>query len=175
MDGSESTEREEYLAEVRRNGFSPGRLWEQFKGDCEIVLAAVQKNGAALQCATEECKADPEIALAAVQEYGLALQYATEKCKADRHIVQAAVEKDVSAITHAADELLLDSTFAPEVKRDFCILKISLLSGRSTVVMARDYSDFTIIVGRFCRRLGLDRRGTEALIHGAEVVPAGAK
>eukprot|EP00971_Amphidinium_carterae_P107344 2126680-Amphidinium_carterae.1 len=48
----------------------------------------------------------------------------------------AAVKQTRLAIHFAADELLLDSTFAPEAKQGFHILHISMLSGRSTVVVS---------------------------------------
>eukprot|EP00971_Amphidinium_carterae_P342433 6481738-Amphidinium_carterae.3 len=60
---------------------------------------------------------------------------------------------------YAANELLLDSTFASETLPDWYILKVSMLSGRSTVVFA-----------------GISRSGCGilALIYGIEVVPSRA-
>eukprot|EP00971_Amphidinium_carterae_P243955 4844316-Amphidinium_carterae.1 len=139
-------------------------------------MAAVKHNGMALQYAAEECKRDHEIVIAAVQQNGHALDYASEECKADHGIVLAAVQQCGMALGFAADELLLDSTFAPEAKQDWYILKVSMLSGRSTVVLQDDNHGLSIfiedIVRRCCKRLGIERSGTEKLVHGIAVVPA---
>eukprot|EP00971_Amphidinium_carterae_P144768 2868565-Amphidinium_carterae.1 len=65
MDGSESREREQHLANVKRDGDALGDVPERYRADCEIVLAAVKNRGRALFAAAEECKADREIVLAA--------------------------------------------------------------------------------------------------------------
>eukprot|EP00971_Amphidinium_carterae_P059062 1167849-Amphidinium_carterae.2 len=59
---------------------------------------------------------DRERHLVAVRRNGLHLANVPERCKADREIVLAAVNEIGYALYYAADELLLDSTFAPEVK-----------------------------------------------------------
>eukprot|EP00971_Amphidinium_carterae_P168561 3339740-Amphidinium_carterae.1 len=136
MDGSGNTERDRHLAAVR-NGSSLEDVPEHCRADCDILLAAVQVNGLALRHAAEECKRDREIVLAAVQQTGHALQYAAAECKADRAIVLAAVQSTPTwALYHASPELLLDSTFAPETKEDWYILKIFMLPGRSTAVLS---------------------------------------
>eukprot|EP00971_Amphidinium_carterae_P186829 3708586-Amphidinium_carterae.1 len=61
MGGSESTEQERHLANVKRYGCRLGHVPERCRADHEIVLAAVQQNGYALRFAAEECKADREI------------------------------------------------------------------------------------------------------------------
>eukprot|EP00971_Amphidinium_carterae_P238149 4727922-Amphidinium_carterae.1 len=101
-------------------------------------------------------------------------QRVSNHLKCDREIVWAAVEKEARVLKFAADELLLDSTFAPEAKNGYYIVKISLLSGRSTCLVAAGYDNADSIVGACCRRLGRGRSGTEALIYGTEVVPDGA-
>eukprot|EP00971_Amphidinium_carterae_P302134 6002522-Amphidinium_carterae.1 len=177
MDG----ERERRLEEVKRYGPSLANVPKRYRADREIVLAAVQESGRALQYAAEECKADREIVLEAVQQNGYALAYAGEECKADREIAWTAVQEDPLSIGYAADELLLDSTFASEAKQDWYILHISLLSGRSTVVMSEGDAEDLVndsaeaIVGRCCSRLQIQRRGGETLVHGTEVVPATAE
>eukprot|EP00971_Amphidinium_carterae_P249375 4950000-Amphidinium_carterae.1 len=50
-----------------------------------------------------------------------------------------------------------------------------MLSGRSTVVMSGGDDDAEAIVGICCFRLEIQGRGTKALVHGAEVVPATAE
>jgi len=81
------------------------------------------------------------------------------------------MSREHDALQYAADELLLDSTFAAEIKRRWYILKISMLSGRSTTVMSRGDVDAEDVVEKYCRRLGIRRSGMETLIHGTEVVP----
>eukprot|EP00971_Amphidinium_carterae_P238808 4740701-Amphidinium_carterae.1 len=88
---------------------------------------------------------------------------------------QAAVQRNPNAILIASDELLLDSTFAPEEKRDFYILKISMLSGRSLVVLAASWDSTESVVEKCCDRFGIRRRGTERLVYGTEVVPERAQ
>jgi len=106
-----------------------------------------------------------------VKQDGLALELAAEESKADRQIVLAAEQQNPRSIRHAADELLLDSTFAPEVKEWWYILKVSMLSGRTTAVMARDGDKAEEIVRECCKRLQIQRSGTTALLHGTEVLP----
>eukprot|EP00971_Amphidinium_carterae_P009271 183031-Amphidinium_carterae.1 len=163
------------LAAVKQEGNALECAAEECKADRAIVLAAVKQDGAALRHAAEECKADREIVLAAVKQNGEALQCAAEQCKADHHVVWTAVEEHPGAIQHAAEELLLDSTFAIEEKEDWYILKVSMLSGRSTAVLAEDGNSSEDIVEECCSRLGMDRGGTEKLVHGTEVVAATAK
>eukprot|EP00971_Amphidinium_carterae_P110326 2185863-Amphidinium_carterae.1 len=132
-------DREIVLAAVRQNGYMLQFAAEECKADREIVLAAVQQtgceDGSVLQFAAEECKADHAIVLAAVKHNGMALEMAAEECKADCEIVWAAVQQNPDALQDAADELLLDSTFASKAKQEWYILKVSMLSARSTVVM----------------------------------------
>eukprot|EP00971_Amphidinium_carterae_P025513 503415-Amphidinium_carterae.1 len=78
------------------------------------------------------------------------------------------------AIKFAAEELLLESTFAPEVKQYLYMLKVSLLSGRSTVVASFVYDNAAGIVQTCRSRLQIQGRGRDALVHGAEVIPAEA-
>eukprot|EP00971_Amphidinium_carterae_P148862 2951063-Amphidinium_carterae.1 len=101
------------------------------------------QNGRALGCAAEEYKADRAVVLAAVMQNGYAMQF-------------------------ASDELLLESTFAPKAKQCYYILKVSMLSGRCTVVCACDQENTEAIVKECCGRLGMDRSGKEALVHGTE-------
>eukprot|EP00971_Amphidinium_carterae_P290915 5776991-Amphidinium_carterae.1 len=171
------------MAAVHRSPCALRFAAEECKADREIVLAAVKEYNFAssvyetcnaLEFAAEECKRDREIVLAAVQKNGWALQYAAEECKADRQIVLEAVEQNPDALRYASDELLLDSTFASEAKKHWCILKVSMLSGRLTVVMASGDDQAEDIVGRCCHRLTIHKSGQESLVHWTEVVPATA-
>eukprot|EP00971_Amphidinium_carterae_P227824 4518721-Amphidinium_carterae.1 len=56
--------------------------------------------------------------------------------------------------------MLEDATFATEVKRDFHVLKLTLLSGRSTVVAAHDYWYAMYVLIRCRERLGLAQDGS---------------
>eukprot|EP00971_Amphidinium_carterae_P223650 4437662-Amphidinium_carterae.1 len=98
---------------------------------------------------------DREIVLAAVQNCGVALQYAMDSFRADREVVQAAAQQSARALHWAADEMLEDPTFATEAKREFYLLKITLLSGRSTVVAAEDYDEVEHVLHRCREKLGL--------------------
>eukprot|EP00971_Amphidinium_carterae_P109745 2174031-Amphidinium_carterae.1 len=142
--------------------------------DRDVVLAAVQKNGYALQYATEALRDDREVVLAAVQENGWALQYATETLKSDSEVVLAAVQQHKDpAFRFAADCLLQDPTFATEAKRRFHLLKLTMLSGRSTVVAAAGYWKVGGVLVTCQERLGLTCKGTTMeLWHGSEKLPA---
>eukprot|EP00971_Amphidinium_carterae_P250940 4981585-Amphidinium_carterae.1 len=146
---------------------------EALKGDCEFVLTAVKKNGFALEYATEALRADREVVLLAVRRNGLALKYAAEALRADPEVVQAAVQENELALPFAADCLLEDPTFATEAKRDFFyVLKLTMLSGRSTVVAAESYWQVENVLAECRRRLGLSDDGaTIELLHGSERVP----
>eukprot|EP00971_Amphidinium_carterae_P126993 2515983-Amphidinium_carterae.1 len=52
------------------------------------------------------------------------------------------------------------------------MLKISMLSGRCSVLAAFGCEGAQTIVGRCCRRLGIHESGIESHVQGAEVVPA---
>eukprot|EP00971_Amphidinium_carterae_P228289 4528215-Amphidinium_carterae.1 len=168
-------DREIVLAAVQQNGHALADAADECKEDREIVLAAVQQIGYALAYAADEYKADREIVMAAVQRTGDALYFAAKECKADRELAVAAVEAQPLAIEHVSGELLLDSTFASEAKRDRYILKVSMLSGRSTAVTSGGDDRAEAIVRECCRHLEMQGRGTTALLHGAEVVPATAE
>eukprot|EP00971_Amphidinium_carterae_P048353 952856-Amphidinium_carterae.1 len=60
------------------------------------------------------------------------LEWVPVRYRADREIVLAAVQQDPYALRYAAEELQQDGTFAPEAKQRWNILKVSMLSGRST-------------------------------------------
>eukprot|EP00971_Amphidinium_carterae_P280022 5558634-Amphidinium_carterae.1 len=127
-----------------------------------------------LQFATEALKADREIVLAAVRVDGYALQYATEALRGDREVVLAAVQQKERALEWTADDLLEDPTFATDAKRRFRLLKLTMLSGRSTVVVAGDDWNIMYVLTRCRERLGLASdvpRTTMALWHGSDWVP----
>eukprot|EP00971_Amphidinium_carterae_P250753 4977619-Amphidinium_carterae.1 len=50
-----------------------------------------------------------------------------------------------------------------------------MLSGRSTTVLANAEESVEEIVSQCCGLLEIHERGTEALVHGTEVVPATAQ
>eukprot|EP00971_Amphidinium_carterae_P257324 5108315-Amphidinium_carterae.1 len=132
------------LRAVQQDGQALQFAAESLRGDRRIVLAAVHTNVYALELATEALRADREIVLAAVRQNAHALLYAAEALRADREVILTALQRGInpdSALEFAADCLLEDPTFATEAKRQNYLIKLTMLSGRSTVVVARDYYD----------------------------------
>eukprot|EP00971_Amphidinium_carterae_P119560 2368738-Amphidinium_carterae.1 len=75
------------------------------------------------------------------------------------------------AIRFAADELLEDATFATEAKRQFYLLKLSMLSARSTVVAAESHWSVKNVLATCRKGLGLkDDDAIMELWHGSEQV-----
>mmetsp|Transcript_32907 Transcript_32907/g.60214 ORF Transcript_32907/g.60214 Transcript_32907/m.60214 type:complete len:203 (+) Transcript_32907:50-658(+) len=173
MSGSGHANRDFLIATVKKDCRALQFLTNDCKRNREIVLAAVQADGRALAFAADSCKSDRQIVLAAVKRTGSALQFAAASCKREPAIVQAAVEQDVDAFDFAAEELLLDRSFAADVKQRCFILKVCLMSGRHTYVVSRTELFHTAegIVNCCCKYLGLDVKGTEALVCGTRVVP----
>jgi len=166
----EEANRDRVLAAVQQN---PNAL-EKASGDCksdrEIVLAAVRLDGLALRHSGESCRRDREIVLAAVKHQGLALAHAADIFKSDRQIVAIAVETSPWALAVVTDELLEDESFVVEAKQQCTLVKITLLSGRSTVVATYRERDCATkyIIRRSCKRLGLNYTGNEQLYLGSE-------
>ena len=110
------SDREFFLAAVKRKGEVLKFASQEMKSDREIVLAAVMNDGSfdecALRFAAEEFKSDREIVMAAVSKRGAALKYADKKFNSDREIVLAAVMNDGSfdecALRFAAEEFKSD-------------------------------------------------------------------
>mmetsp|Transcript_56574 Transcript_56574/g.104715 ORF Transcript_56574/g.104715 Transcript_56574/m.104715 type:complete len:240 (+) Transcript_56574:80-799(+) len=190
--------RELVLAAVTRNANALQWVSETYTGDYEIVLAAVTQNGCALEWASESCASDREIVLAAVKQHGCALEFASKSCQNDREIVLAAVAQNALALPWSSDtlrgdpeiilaavmqcphiafqyaphSLLEDPSFAPEAKRRFYLLKISMLSGRSCCMIALCRDSTWILIRECCRKLKLPHTGTEQLLCGSAVLPA---
>eukprot|EP00971_Amphidinium_carterae_P019573 385370-Amphidinium_carterae.1 len=156
------------------NGSALQYATEALKSDPEVVQAAVRQRGFALQYATEALKSDCDVVLTAVQRNGCALEYASEAVRADREVVEEAVRQDEDALRWAADELLEDASFATEEKRPLYLLKVTMLSGRSTVVAAAGPWSVEAVLNECRRRLGLRVAGARMeLWHGSgEIVPA---
>eukprot|EP00971_Amphidinium_carterae_P174334 3455838-Amphidinium_carterae.1 len=126
----------------------------------------------ALKHATEALRADRGVVIAAVQENWNALQYASEALRADREVVRTALQQAADALRFAADELLEDASFATEAKRNFHLLKLAMLSGRSTFVVAGNDWNVQSVLRRCQWRLKLDSRiATMELWHGQDRVP----
>ena len=100
--------RQDWLEEVRANGFSLEDAPEGLRADKEVVLAAVQQEGVALRFASEGLRADREVVVAAVKKIGLALEYASEDFRADKEVVLAAVQENGSALTFASEDFRAD-------------------------------------------------------------------
>eukprot|EP00971_Amphidinium_carterae_P149489 2963969-Amphidinium_carterae.1 len=83
----------------------------------------------------------------------------------------AAIMQNLKALEWASDELLQDSAFAPDAKQRVRMLKITMLSGRSTYLVLRFYDSPEQILQRCCKRLGYAYRGSERLFYGDQAVP----
>eukprot|EP00971_Amphidinium_carterae_P282605 5610415-Amphidinium_carterae.1 len=76
------------------------------------------------------------------------------------------------ALQWAANELIEDPTFATEAKSNRYLLKLTMLSGRSTVVAAEDDDYVELVLDKARERLGLpDDGATMEVWHGSESVP----
>eukprot|EP00971_Amphidinium_carterae_P125011 2476677-Amphidinium_carterae.1 len=86
------------------------------------------------------------------------------------------MQQDVGkAFRFAADDLLEDPSFATEAKRRYHLLKLTMLSGRSTVVAALShcYWKVDLVLAETRSKLGLaDDGSTLELWHGTDRVPA---
>eukprot|EP00971_Amphidinium_carterae_P198909 3947405-Amphidinium_carterae.1 len=166
-------DRQVVLAAVSQNGLALRHATEELKEDHDIVLAAVTQRGTALEFASNECQGDPRIVLAAVGQDGNALQFVAEKCKREREIVLAAMQRHPSALQFATEELLLDATFASEVKQKCYILRIGLMSGRQiyAVSPSEEVNYARGIIAWCCEQFGVEFTGEECLVCGTAVVP----
>mmetsp|Transcript_10478 Transcript_10478/g.18927 ORF Transcript_10478/g.18927 Transcript_10478/m.18927 type:complete len:197 (+) Transcript_10478:21-611(+) len=173
MDVSEHCDRQALLQAVASN--AAARRWavETCQNDFEIVLTAVRQEGKAIQWASERCKCDREIVMAAVNQDGNALEWAADACRSDREIVLTAVKQTWHALNWTADELVEDRNFAIEVKKCGYLLKITMMSGRTTLITSGFYEFARDVVQRCCFKLGVAYRGNEQLYSGSTVVPAG--
>eukprot|EP00971_Amphidinium_carterae_P161758 3206637-Amphidinium_carterae.1 len=170
------SDREVVHMAVRREGAAIRFACDECKTDHEIALTAVQQDAFALEYVGEVCKANRDIVLAAVKLDGNSLEYATDQCKADREIVDMALQESIYALAYAHESLLLDPTFAPEVKEHWFILKIRLMSGRYTILLAHvddsmAASSYRSVMQAACERLQLVYGGNEILLHNNEEVP----
>mmetsp|Transcript_70037 Transcript_70037/g.130929 ORF Transcript_70037/g.130929 Transcript_70037/m.130929 type:complete len:221 (+) Transcript_70037:55-717(+) len=161
------------LAAVSYNGLALEHASAQLKSDHEIVLKAVAGHGSALEYATDELKSNREIVLTAVGKHGDALQYASDELKGDREIVLTAVARVGWALQFAADALLQDTSFAVAGRYRLYFFEITAMSGRSCTVAWMSLKGRAELLDQSCEKMGLQRRGTEKLLHGAVFVPSG--
>eukprot|EP00971_Amphidinium_carterae_P204167 4051532-Amphidinium_carterae.2 len=170
------SDREIVLTAVQQNGHALQYADESCKHDREIVLTAVKQNGYVLQYAEHTCKNDRDIVLAAVQQDGIALRWASAACRKDRELVLAAIQENFEALEYAADDLLEDDSFATEAKRQHVMLRITLLSGRCTVLALPWPGIETTeqVIAMCCERMeGVGREGMAVqLWHGVDGVQA---
>ena len=101
-------EREEWVNEVKKNGYELKFVSDELKNDKEIVLVAVTEYGVALEYASDTLRNDREVVLAAVRQDGDALVHASDELKNDREIVLAAVHQNGWALQYASEELRND-------------------------------------------------------------------
>eukprot|EP00971_Amphidinium_carterae_P094625 1873139-Amphidinium_carterae.2 len=167
-------DREIVLAAVRQTGFALGHAAQELKNDHEIVLAAVTQSGYALKYATEELRSSRTLVMMAVVQYGLALEYAAEELRGEPKIVTAAIGQPYGhALCFAADTLLQDESFAVTARENLYFFRVTAMSGRSCVVASQHLEDREVLLDKSCSKLKLQRTGSEALLHGAEVVSDG--
>jgi len=170
------------LAAIKKDGGALHYAAEECRREKEIVLVAVKQDGTALRFAADECKIDHEIVLAAVKQDGTALKFAASGCKSDHDIVLAAMSGgNLGVLQYASEELLLDGNFVRDEKERCFILKVSLLSGRYLYLVVDAecplFDPFIEPVHNVIEsclvEFGLEETGTEGLVHGDVVVPAG--
>jgi len=171
------SDRDVVLATVTQNGQAFSFAAESCKSDREVVLAAVTQWGGAFRQAAESCKADRGIVLAAVSKDGLMIDLTADSFRSDVEIVQAAVKQNWSCLQFASDALLEDTSFAPEVRKRFLILKVRVLSGKYTFRFVPEgweqvLSTQDVIIWT-CTRLEMHRQGSEKLLSGSDVIPDG--
>eukprot|EP00971_Amphidinium_carterae_P250715 4976966-Amphidinium_carterae.1 len=93
--------------------------------------------------------------------------FAAESFRADREVVLTAVtavKAGRGVISWAADELLEDSSFAKEAKKNVHLFRLTLLSGRHTVVLAYSQSRLEDVLEIACHRLGIPMEGAFLLL-----------
>mmetsp|Transcript_4750 Transcript_4750/g.8128 ORF Transcript_4750/g.8128 Transcript_4750/m.8128 type:complete len:347 (+) Transcript_4750:21-1061(+) len=165
------------MAAVTQNWSALEKASEALKSDHDIVLAAVKQNRSALRIAGTICRSDRDIVLAAVRQHWLSLEWAAEPCRNDRQIVSTAVRGARNALVWAADGLLEDTTFARDAKKEYYILKVSMLSGRYAVVPSCIALNETAdqVIRTCAKRLNLPGTGGAKLVHGADIIPGGAR
>mmetsp|Transcript_50185 Transcript_50185/g.92710 ORF Transcript_50185/g.92710 Transcript_50185/m.92710 type:complete len:337 (-) Transcript_50185:7-1017(-) len=132
--------------------------------DKDIVHEAVRRNGQTLRFSSERLRSDRAIVLTAVSSAGDALQYASDALRADRDLVLRAVAQNSRALQYASDDLLLDEAFLSEVDAVYILLRVTMISGRSCVLVhfpewsdlcVDDQDDRIAVVDQCHRRLGL--------------------
>eukprot|EP00971_Amphidinium_carterae_P171786 3405773-Amphidinium_carterae.1 len=143
----------------------------ELQSNHDIVLAAVRHHGAALKHAAVELQSNHDIVLAAVRHNGAALEHAAEELQSNHDIALAAVGNSPIALKFAADSLLQEEGFAVHARKYFAFFKIIAMSGRSCVVPflepaeRRNVPKTRFIVAETCRRLALEKTGTETLLY----------
>mmetsp|Transcript_55074 Transcript_55074/g.101956 ORF Transcript_55074/g.101956 Transcript_55074/m.101956 type:complete len:237 (-) Transcript_55074:20-730(-) len=172
------------LAAIEQNGLALQHASPEMRGDIQLVTAAVKKNGLALAFASEEARGDREVVETALTEDFRALQHAAASLRGHPDIVMAAVARNFRALEYADDSLLQDQTFAVEARKRFYWFKVVALSGNSCFIAIEppDTSDYDddydadyddqreTLLDKCCRRLGIVRCGSQALLFGSELV-----
>ena len=88
-----STEREEALETVRKDGLKLQYVKEEFKADLEIALAAIGENSEAFHFAGEDLKNNRDFALAAVRKNASCIQFVNVEFQRDLEILLAVFEQ----------------------------------------------------------------------------------
>mmetsp|Transcript_49969 Transcript_49969/g.116764 ORF Transcript_49969/g.116764 Transcript_49969/m.116764 type:complete len:108 (+) Transcript_49969:70-393(+) len=79
---------------------------------------------------------------------------------------------DLLTLRYSSDELLEDESFEPVLKRHFYMMKISMLSGRYTLVAATREESVSSVISEARRRLRLEPGSVKPkLLQGAMEIP----
>jgi len=162
------------LTAVKYNGEALRWASEDCRSDHEIVLMAVQRTWKSIRWAAANCRGDHNIVLTAVKQSCEALRWATESCTSDPGFMAAALKEDARVIEFAADELLLDTGFALRSKKKYHLLKITMMSGRHTIVAALPSAQMSEVIQRCRTRLSVGVGVRGRLVCGTLDVPASA-
>mmetsp|Transcript_45611 Transcript_45611/g.83518 ORF Transcript_45611/g.83518 Transcript_45611/m.83518 type:complete len:235 (-) Transcript_45611:77-781(-) len=170
-------DKEIVLEAVQQYGVLLRHAGDRCQQDKEIVIAAVNQTICALMSVADWCLRDPDIVRAAVKSQPDALVLFPHGCRRDRQLMQAAVEQRWEALSCVSDCLIDDASFATEARRQFHILRVSMLSGKHAFALYRGAQTDSVkarhVLQKCCERLELDKRDTAKLVHGSEMIPPG--
>mmetsp|Transcript_29981 Transcript_29981/g.54621 ORF Transcript_29981/g.54621 Transcript_29981/m.54621 type:complete len:318 (+) Transcript_29981:159-1112(+) len=193
------SDREVVLAAVAQDGIALKFVHESLRGDREVVLQAVSHSGGALHWASDEMKADREVVMRAVRKEGGALECASEELRGQADIVETAIKTKREMLQFATPELLMNGDFllnclnsmdcwdkidsnylqhcsqdtleiiAEKVKPKY-VLKVSMLSGKSCIIVSHGGNSSKSIRWTSARFLGL---GAQQYPAGRLILPGG--
>eukprot|EP00403_Amphidinium_massartii_P011330 CAMPEP_0178427262 /NCGR_PEP_ID=MMETSP0689_2-20121128/29654_1 /TAXON_ID=160604 /ORGANISM="Amphidinium massartii, Strain CS-259" /LENGTH=254 /DNA_ID=CAMNT_0020048963 /DNA_START=12 /DNA_END=773 /DNA_ORIENTATION=- len=112
---------------------------EELRGDYDFMAKVLEEHSfAALIFASEVLRGNIEFMLQALKENSLAAELATTTLRGNREFMRHVVTLEPTQLSVASDQLLEDESFLDEIAehiQKLLILKVTLLSGRSCVVV----------------------------------------